>query len=111
MYLGGGFGYYIFGSSSHDLKQDLQVTSGSTVISTIPINLDVTTNNNLLNSFFCVRFKPSMQKFQPYLEAKGGFNYLYTRTKVLDNTDGKLSSKWKQKSFITEMKWKRMFVK
>lgn len=100
LYFGCGFGYYLFGSNSQDLHEDVKVTAGTKVISTIPIDLNVTTNNNLADGFVCLRFEAPIKVIQPYIELKGGFNYLYTRTKVLDNTKGKLFTQGKDDNEI-----------
>jgi hypothetical protein len=100
LYFGIGFGYYNFGSNKQDIHEDLNVTAGNTVISTIPIDFNVETNNNLVNGFLAVRVKAPLDIVQPYLEIKGGFNYLYTRTAVYDNTEDKLFTKGKEDNLI-----------
>ncbi len=93
VYFGIGFGYYLMGSNSQDIHEDLNVTAGNTVISTIPIDLRVETNNNLVNGLASIRVKAPLDGVQPYIELKGGFNYLYTRTKVLDVTEDRFLTK------------------
>jgi hypothetical protein len=100
LYFGFGLGYYLFGSSTQNLHEDVEVKAGNTVISTIPIDLAVTTNNNLSDGFACIRYKAPFDYVQPYVEIKGGFNYLYTRTKVLDNTEKKLFTSGKEDNEI-----------
>jgi hypothetical protein len=100
VYFGFGFGYYLFGSNGQDLHEDIEVRAGNTLISTIPVDLRVETNNNLVNGFAAIRVKAPLDIVQPYLEVKGGFNYLYTRTKVLDNTNDKLFTKDKDNNEI-----------
>ena len=100
LYYGFGFGYYIFGSHSQNLHEDINVTAGTTVIASFPVDLEVATNNNLVNGFFSFRFEVPIPVVKPYFEAKGGFNYLYTRTKVLDNTSGKLFTQGKDDNEI-----------
>jgi hypothetical protein len=93
IYFGFGFGYYLFGSTSQELHDEIKVTAGNTVISTIPIDLRVETNNNLVDGFASIRVKAPLDNVQPYIELKGGFNYLYTRTKVLDVTEDRYLTK------------------
>lgn len=92
IFLGINFGYMIYGSNTQQINQNLNVTAGNTVISTIPVNFEVTTNNNLINSQLALRFKAPLEIIQPYAEAAVGFNYLYTRTKIYDNTPNRIFS-------------------
>jgi len=90
IYFGFGFGYYLFGSNSQDIHENLEVRAGNTVISNIPIDLRVETNNNLVNGFAGIRVMAPLEIVRPYFEIKGGFNYLYTRTKVLDESEKRI---------------------
>ena len=93
LYFGFGFGYHLFGSNSQELHENIEVKAGNVLISTIPIDLRVETNNNHLNGFVSIRYKAPLEIVQPYAELKGGFNYLYTRTKVLDITNDRYLTK------------------
>lgn len=100
VYFGIGFGYFLFGSNHQDLHEDVDVTANGQLISRIPIDLRVETNNNLVNGFLCIRYKAPFDVIQPYIEAKGGFNYLYTRTVIYDNTENKLFTQGKETNEI-----------
>jgi hypothetical protein len=92
IFVGLNFAYMIYGSNTQTLNQNLNVTAGNTVISSIPVNFDITTNNNLINSQLALRFKAPLEKIQPYVEGAIGLNYLYTRTKIYDNTPNRIFS-------------------
>ncbi len=92
IFLGINFGYMLYGSNTQQINQNLNVTAGNTVLSTIPVNFEVVTNNNLINSQLALRFKAPLEGIQPYAEAALGFNYLYTRTKIYDNTPNRIFS-------------------
>ncbi|MEX0602212.1 MAG: outer membrane beta-barrel protein [Bacteroidota bacterium] len=56
---------------------------------TIPdVKVDVTTSNNMVLGNLFVRVQPSSGLLRPYLEALGGFHYLYTDTKIENQRDG-----------------------
>jgi hypothetical protein len=90
VFLGVGLGYQLFGSHRQEIHEVLQVKLGNTVIDEIPIDLLVQTNNNFFNAFVSVRYKAPLDYVQPYIEARGGLNNFYTRTKVLDNTEDRI---------------------
>ena len=92
LYLGATFGYYIFNSQSQNFHESFDVTSGSTVIGSIPIDLRVVTRNNLIDGFACMRYEVPFGFINTYIEAKGGFNWLYNRTRVLDETSNYIFS-------------------
>ncbi len=53
------------------------------------VTLDVTTNNNLVQSFFVLRGQIGSGPIQPYADALVGIHYLYTETRVSDeDNDG-----------------------
>ncbi len=92
VYFGLDLGYMIYGSSRQDINENLEVRAGNAVVGNIPINLSVKTNNNLLNGYALLRFKAPLPIVQPYIDGAVGFNYLYTRTKVTDETRDRLFS-------------------
>ncbi|MEZ4964900.1 MAG: hypothetical protein R2791_06635 [Saprospiraceae bacterium] len=87
LYFGIGFGGMIFGSNSKQINEELVISSGSTVIGTIPVNLEARTNNWMLNGLLSLRYKAPFEYVQPYLEVTGGGSYLYTRTVLYDRSD------------------------
>jgi hypothetical protein len=91
IFLGLNFGYMLYGSNQQQINQSLNVTtSGGQVISSIPVNLGISTNNNLINGLASLRFKAPLATIQPYVEGAVGFNYFYTRTKITDQTPNRL---------------------
>ena len=87
LYFGIGFGGMIFGSNGQYINENLVISSGSTVIGTIPVNLEARTNNWMLNGLLSVRYQAALQYVQPYVELIGGGSYLYTRTVLYDRSD------------------------
>jgi hypothetical protein len=68
-------GYIIYGlESRHDYL------SGS-----IPVQVEVETTNNILQALLYLKFQPFNGRVRPYIEALGGFSYLFTDTTVYDN--------------------------
>lgn len=49
---------------------------------TIPVEVEVTTTNNLVQGLFGIKFQPGTGHSRPYLEALAGFNYFFTETVV-----------------------------
>lgn len=90
IYFGFGFGYMLYGSNSQTIQQNLNVYAGTQIISSIPVNLGVTTNNNMLNGNAILRFKAPLSIVQPYIDGTVGFNYIYTRTKITDNSPNRI---------------------
>jgi hypothetical protein len=87
VFVGFNLGYMLYGSYTQDINENLGLyDSGGNLISTIPVAFDVTTNNNMLNGNIALRFKIPFASVQPYIEGIGGFNYLYTRTSIYDDT-------------------------
>lgn len=87
LYFGIGFGGLIFGSNGQYINENLVISSGSTVIGTIPVNLEARTNNWMLNGLLSIRYKAPLEYVQPYAEIIGGSSYLYTRTVLYDRSD------------------------
>lgn len=53
--------------------------------STIPdVTVDVSTNNNILQSSLFMRLQPRNGVFRPYIEGLAGMNYLFTHTSIHD---------------------------
>jgi hypothetical protein len=91
IFFGLNFGYMIYGSNSQRLNQNVNITSSNgTFITSLPLNLGITTNNNLINTNVAIRFKAPFEMIQPYVEALGGFNYLYTRTRITDESPNRI---------------------
>lgn len=86
VFFGIDFGYMVYGSNTQRINQNINVVAGNTVLTTIPVNLKVTTNNNLINTFGVLRIKAPLTIVQPYIDGLVGFNYFYTRTKVYDES-------------------------
>jgi hypothetical protein len=53
--------------------------------STIPLEVEVETTNNILLGLLYVKFQPGRGRVRPYAEALGGFSYLFTDTSIYDN--------------------------
>ncbi len=87
LYFGIGFGGMIFGSNGKYINENLVISSGSTVIGTIPVNLEARTNNWMLNGLLSVRYQVPLEYVQPYVDLIGGGSYLYTRTVLYDRSD------------------------
>lgn len=87
LYFGIGFGGLIFGSNGQFINENLVISAGSTVIGTIPVNLEARTNNWMLNGLLSVRYKAPLEYVQPYVDLIGGGSYLYTRTVLYDRSN------------------------
>ncbi len=75
--LGAEFGYLIYGSESRNVPFS----------QTIPdVYVDVETSNNILQSFVFLRAQNDKGAIRPYLDGLLGFNYLFTRTSIQDNS-------------------------
>lgn len=83
-------GYLNFGSNTQFLNENIEIRVGNQLLDQIPINLRVRTNNNLVNGYAVLRVKAPLPIVQPYADILGGFNYLYTRTKVFEETEPRL---------------------
>lgn len=84
--LGIGFDFLQYSSLTTRFNEEIVVRFGNTVIDRIPVILDVTTSNNILHFPISFRFQPDLQYVMPYAEVSGGLQYLYTRTKITDET-------------------------
>jgi hypothetical protein len=72
--LGLDLGFLIYGRSERTVP--FSNTVGPSV------NVDVITTNNILQPHAVLRLQPLQGPFRPYVEAVGGFKYLFTRTRV-----------------------------
>lgn len=87
VFVGFNFGYMLYGSYTQRIDESLGLyDSGGNLIQRIPVVFDVTTTNNMLNGGLSLRIKAPFTGVQPYIEGMGGFNYLYTRTSIYDQT-------------------------
>ncbi|NJO02291.1 MAG: hypothetical protein HC880_11915 [Bacteroidia bacterium] len=84
IFLGVEFSYLNYGANSQRVNEDIEIVAVGQVIDRIPINLRIQTNNNMVNGFTVIRVKAPLPIVQPYLDGLVGFNYLYTRTRVLE---------------------------
>ena len=94
VFFGIDFGYMVYGSNVQRINEQLRFVSSNGIpinnFPTIPINLRVTTKNNMINSYAVLRAKAPLTTVQPYIDALVGLNYLYTRTRILDETDNRI---------------------
>jgi hypothetical protein len=90
IYAGFNFGYMLYGSNTQQINELLKVYAGNTIISQIPVNLRVTTNNNMYLGQFVFRLKAPLSNVQPYADGILGFNYINTRTKIYDETTNRI---------------------
>ncbi len=111
--LGFNFGYMMYGSYTQRINESLQlVSSNGTPVSggSIPVNLDVTTNNNMLNGGVSLRLFAPFSGVKPYIEGMGGFNYLYTRTSIYDETQNKIFTPNQETNLINARTQVQSFV-
>ena len=74
--LGLDLGFLIYGRSERTVP--FSNTVGPSV------NVDVITTNNIFQPHAVLRLQPLQGPFRPYVEAVGGFKYLFTRTRIED---------------------------
>ena len=56
---------------------------------TIPdVTVKVTNTNNIVLGHLFLRFQPELGAFAPYVDMLGGFNYLFTESKIEDDNNG-----------------------
>ncbi len=88
------FGYMLYGANTQRVNENLQIrASNGLVLGNIPVNFRVQTNNNLINGLTGIRLKAPLATVQPYVDGLVGFNYLYTRTVVTDETNERFFSR------------------
>lgn len=61
-----------------------QVPFSSTVGPRVPV--EVTTSNNVLETHLSLRLQPRNGRLRPYVEGLAGFKYLFTRTRIGDDS-------------------------
>jgi hypothetical protein len=55
---------------------------------TIPdVTVEVETQNSIVQGFFILRLQPNSGFIRPYMEGLFGFSYLFTKTKIKDESD------------------------
>jgi len=111
IYLGFNLGYMMYGSFTQRINENLGVyAQNGALLSNIPVNLNVTTNNNMLNGNIALRIKAPLTSVQPYIEGVAGFNYLYTRTSIYDETPNKMFTSNQQSNLINARTQAQSFV-
>lgn len=73
-------GFLIYGRSTDT------VPFSQTVGPRVPV--EVETNNNIAQAHLALRLQPTDGRLRPFVEALGGFKYLFTRTSVNEEDDG-----------------------
>ncbi|MGD1840565.1 MAG: hypothetical protein ACFB0B_06660 [Thermonemataceae bacterium] len=87
VFFGLDFGYSLMGTNERRINAYANIiASNGQVLGTIPINYRIRTNNNFLHTHAGIRVKAPLPMVQPYAEGLIGFNYLYTRTKIFDES-------------------------
>lgn len=84
VFIGLDVGYMIYGTNTQFINEDIEIVALGQVIDRIPLRLDVTTNNNLLDGYVVLRAKAPLSIVQPYVDGLIGLNYLYTRTRITE---------------------------
>lgn len=112
VFMGFNFGYMLYGSYTQQVNENLQLTTsnGTPIGQAIPVNLDVTTNNNMLNGNVAFRVMAPFANIKPYAEAIGGFNYLYTRTSIYDRTSNRMFTSNQESALINARTQAQSFV-
>lgn len=110
IFFGFGLGYMMYGTESQDINEELELRLGNALLDRIPVNLRVTTTNNILQGRTGIRFKAPLTTVQPYIDGIVGFNYIYTRTRVLDNTPDRLFTDPEGSNVITARTNQQDFV-
>jgi|GEM_PF-889669 len=92
VFIGINAGYMLYGSSTKAINQNIAFYSNNSPINggSIPVNIDVMTNNNMFNGNLALRVKIPIPIVKPYVEGLVGFNYLYTRTSIYDRTSNSI---------------------
>ena len=65
---------------------DLMIYGRETTRVSLPLveDFDLATTNNLADGFFYVQLRPLRGSFQPYLEGRAGWRYMWTESKLED---------------------------
>jgi hypothetical protein len=90
VFFGLNFNYAVLGRNDQLINENIEVKAGNTILSTIPISLRSITNNNVITTHAVLRAKAPLPFVQPYVEGLVGFNYLWTRTKITDETPNRI---------------------
>ncbi|EAY25194.1 hypothetical protein M23134_06790 [Microscilla marina ATCC 23134] len=81
VYIGLDFGFQ--GMGTRNIQKNINVNIINT---SIPINFDIATSNNLINGHAILRTKIPLPLVQPYFEGLIGFKHFYTRTSIKNIT-------------------------
>lgn len=86
--IGAGFGWMNIGNHEEKIREQLTISSPESGITfNVPLNYRIVTNSNFLHVHALARLRPPVDwPVVPYVEALGGFRYLYTRTQVIEET-------------------------
>ena len=87
LFFGVDVGYVSLASNTQNEVLQADVKIGNTVIDVIQMPLEITTRNNLLQTHAVLRAKAPLPIVEPYIDGLVGFKYIYTRTKIIDQTD------------------------
>jgi len=90
LYAGAAFDLVQYGKRVTRFNEEIVVRVGSTVIDRIPVVLDVTTSNNVMHFMGLFRFQAPTPYVKPYAELTGGLQYIYTRTRITDETTNRI---------------------
>lgn len=89
-YVGGTFDVLQYGRRVTRFNEEIVVSVGSTIIDRIPVILDVTTSNSVMHFMGLFRFQAPTRFIKPYAEVTGGLQYMFTRTRVTDETQNRI---------------------
>ncbi|HAS45868.1 MAG TPA: hypothetical protein DCS93_35630 [Microscillaceae bacterium] len=81
VYIGFDFGFQ--GMGTRNVQKNINVNILTT---SIPINFDIATSNNMVNGHVVLKAKLPLPLVQPYAEGLIGFKHFYTRTSIRDIT-------------------------
>lgn len=83
---GGDLGILSYGNNTQRQTIQANITAGTTLIDVINMPLRISTNNTMYDGHFIVRAFAPIDGIKPYVEVKGGFRNLTTRTNVFDDS-------------------------
>lgn len=86
VYFGLNFGYNNLGREVFNETLTANIEINGNVIDRLEMPLELTISNNLIQLHPFLRFKAPLPIVQPYLDVMGGFKYLFTRSKITDNS-------------------------
>lgn len=87
VYFGLNFGYNSLARRVINETLTAEIKIGNTVIDQLQMPLELTVSNNLIQLHPFLRFKAPLPIVQPYVDVMGGFKYLFTRSKIVDNSN------------------------